>query len=182
MKFNKLARELNLSVNDLAEQVKAILPNANGGTEVNEEQQAEIIALLQMPSADSALSLFTGDGSDPILSILMERIAEESQRETPEQILDEMIYRYLANPEDLPADPEYREAIITYVSLLKKRQARKQQRSLRLRSRLSRNANEHSTVEPLVLESFYSSEPNTDSSSATLNGNGQSPQLAAASS
>jgi hypothetical protein len=182
MKFNVFAKELKLSVSELADKVSDILPNANGGTEVSDEQKAQIIALLQTPSADSALSLFTGDGSDPILSILMERIEEESQLETPERIADEMISRYLANPEDLPADSEYCEAIITYVDLVKKRQARRQQRSLRLRSRLSRNANAHSTVEPLALESFYSSEPNTDSSSATLNGSGQSPQLAAASS
>jgi hypothetical protein len=182
MKFNKLARELNLSVNDLAEQVKAILPNANGGTEVSDEQKVQIIALLRAPSADSALALLTIDGSDPILSILMERIEEESQLEAPERIVDEMISRYLANPEDLPADGEYREAIITYVELVKKRQARRQQQSWRLRSRLSRNANEHSTVERLQLESFYSAGPNTDGNSATLNGNGQSPQLAAASS
>jgi hypothetical protein len=182
MKFNKLARELDLSVSDLAEQVNTILPNANGGTEVSEEQKAQIIALLQTPPADNALSLLTGDGSDPILSILKERIEEESQLETPEQIVDEMISRYLTNPDDLPADSEYREAIVTYIDLVKKRQARRQQQSSRLRSRLSRNTNERSTVERLQLESFYSAGPNAGSSSATLNGNGQSPQLAAASS
>ena len=56
MKFNKLARELNLSVNELAEKVSDILPNANGGTEVSDEQKAQIIARLQAPSADSTLS------------------------------------------------------------------------------------------------------------------------------
>jgi hypothetical protein len=56
MKFNKLARELNLSVNDLAEKVKAILPNANGGTEVSDEQIKAIKQLL----ADSKAASKTG--------------------------------------------------------------------------------------------------------------------------
>jgi hypothetical protein len=46
MRFNKLAKELNLSVNDLAEKVKAILPDANGGTEVSDEQVKAIKQLL----------------------------------------------------------------------------------------------------------------------------------------
>jgi hypothetical protein len=182
MKFNSLAKELKLSVSELADQVGDILPNANGGTEVSDEQKAQIIALLQTPATDSALSLLAGDGSDPILSILMERIEEESQLDTPEQIVEQMIARYLDNPEDLPADPEYREAIVTYVDLVKKRQARRQQQSSRLRSRLNKSATERLQAEPLALENFYGSGPSAGSSSAKLNGSTQSPQLSAASS
>ncbi len=180
MKFNKLAKELNLSVNDLADRVADILPNANGGTDVSEEQKAQIIARLQAPSADSALSAF--DGIDPILSVLIERIEQETQLETPEQLVDQMIARYIANPEDLPADSEYREAIITYVNLVKKRQARRQQQSSKLRSLLSRKESACSTMEPLALETFYSSGQTSAAPSTALNGNSPSPQLAAASS
>ena len=183
MKFNKLARELNLSVNELAAKVSNILPDANGGIEISEEQKAQIVALLQAPAADTALSLMTaGDGSDPILSVLIERIEQEEQLETPEQIVDQMIARYIASPEDLPADPEYREAIITYVDLVKKRQGRRQQQSSKLRSLLSRREHNGSAMEPLALETFYSSGQNGKDNNATLSGNGQSPQLAAASS
>ena len=182
MKFNKLAKELNLSVNELAEKVSDILPNANGGTEVGDEQKAQIIARLQAPSPDTALSSLTANGTDPILSVLIDRIEQESQLETPEQLVDQMIARYIANPEDLPADADYRQAIITYVDLVKKRQERRQQQSSKLRSLLSKNANEHSLAEPLALESFYSAAPITNGNSATLSGNSPSPQLAAASS
>jgi len=177
MKFNKLAKELNLSVNELAEQVADILPNANGGTEVSEEQKAKIITLLQAP-ADSTFSLLTTDGTDPILSVLIERIEQEAELETPEQLVDQMIARYIANPDDLPADAEYREAIITYVALVKKRQKRRQQQSSKLRSLLSSRAREGST--PLALETFYSAEPNVNDTNAALSSNSPSPQLAAA--
>jgi len=182
MKFNKLAKDLDLSVNDLAARVADLLPNANGGTEVSEEQKAQIIALLQAPSADSSLSLLTTDGSDPILSVLIERIEQETELETPEQLVDQMIARYIANPEDLPADAEYREAIITYVDLVKKRQTRRQQQSSKLRSLLSKQERNASTVEPLALETFYSAEPNSNGNSTAFTGNSPSPQLAAASS
>ena len=178
MKFNKLAKELNLSVNELAEQVADILPHANGGTEVSEEQKAQIITLLQAPAAHSAGSLLTTDGTDPILSVLIERIEQEAELETPEQLVDQMIARYIANPDDLPADAEYREAIITYVALVKKRQKRRQQQSSKLRSLLSSRAREGST--PLALETFYSAEPNVNNNNAAFNGNNPSPQLAAA--
>jgi hypothetical protein len=181
MKFNTLAKELTLSVSELADKVSDILPNANGGTEVSEEQKAQIIARVNAPVA-AAHSFPAGDGTDPILSVLIERIEGESQLETPEQIVDEMIIRYINNPEDLPADPEYREAIIHYIDLVKKRQARRQQQSSRLRSLLSKRETEHSTVEPLALESFYSSGPTADSSSVKLSGNVRSPQLAASTS
>ncbi|PZO45279.1 MAG: hypothetical protein DCF15_21705 [Phormidesmis priestleyi] len=46
MKFNKLARELALPVNELAEKVKDIIPNANGGTEIDEQQEENIRALV----------------------------------------------------------------------------------------------------------------------------------------
>ena len=180
MKFNKLAKELNLSVNELSDKVSDILPNANGGTDVSDEQKEQIIARLQAPSADNTLSTF--DDTDPILSVLIDRIEQESQQETPEQLVDQMIARYIANPEDLPADADYRQAIITYVDLVKKRQERRQQQSSKLRSLLSRNANEHSQAEPLALESFYVAAPNTNGNSAALGGNSPSPQLAAASS
>ena len=49
MKFNKLAKELDHSVSELAGIVTVILPNANGGTEVNDEQKAQIIALYKHP-------------------------------------------------------------------------------------------------------------------------------------
>jgi hypothetical protein len=46
MKFNRLAKEKGLSVSDLASKVSAILPNANGGTEVSDEQIKAIELLL----------------------------------------------------------------------------------------------------------------------------------------
>ena len=182
MKFNKLAKELNLPVGDLADKVKDILPNANGGTEVTDEQKAQIIALLQTPEADS-LSFLTGDDTDPILSVLIERIAQEQQQAMPEQLVDQMIARYLENPADLPADSAYREAIVTYVDLVKKRHIRNQQQSSRLRSLLSKQGSSGlASAEPLTLETFYSVAPESNSSSAPLNGNSTAPQLAAASS
>ena len=181
MKFNKLAKELNLSVSDLAEKAKDILPNANGGTEVSDEQKAQIEALLRSPTSENALS-FTEDGSDPILSVLLERIDQEEQLATPEQVVDEMISRYVENPEDLPTDPEYREAIALYVDLVKKRHARRQQQSSRLRSHLNKSATGCGASKSLALESFYGDAPATNEQNAKLNGNSTSPQLAAASS
>ena len=178
MKFNKLAKELDHSVSELADKVAAILPSANGGTEVSDPQKEQIIALLQAPAAESTLSSF--DGTDPILSVLIERIEQESRLETPEQVVDQMIERYINNPEDLPADAEYREAITTYVDLVKKRHARRQQQSSRLRSLLSKQSSSGSATEPLALETFYSAEPTSAEPNAQLNGNGSSPQLAAA--
>ena len=180
MKFNKLAKELDHSVSDLADKVAAILPNANGGTEVSDQQKAQVIALLQTPSPEDSLSSF--DGTDPILSVLIERIEQESQLETPEQLVDEMIARYITNPEDLPADAEYREAITTYVDLVKKRQVRRQQQSAKLRSLLSKQKPSGSAAEPLALETFYSNAPTTATHKGQLNGSSSSPQLAAASS
>ena len=55
MKFNKLAKDLGLSVTELAEKASAILPNANGGTEVNEEQEKSIRALLTQPEVTEGL-------------------------------------------------------------------------------------------------------------------------------
>ncbi|MEO0516058.1 MAG: hypothetical protein AAF171_02030 [Cyanobacteria bacterium P01_A01_bin.116] len=182
MKFNKLAKELNHSVSELADMVTDILPNANGGTDVSDTQKAQIIALLQAPSPDTALSVRFGDGTDPILSVLTERIEQESQRETPEQVVDQMIARYIANPEDLPADADYREAIITYVDLVKKRHARRQQQSSKLRSLLSRQEKHGSPAEPLALERFYSSGQSSTTANVSLGGNNPSPQLAATSS
>ena len=182
MKLNKLAKELNLPVGELADKIKDILPNANGGTEVSDAQKTQIIALLEAPTSSETLSLLLSESADPILSLLAERIEEERQIETPEQIVEQMIERYLANPEDLPADAAYREAIVTYIDLVKKRQARRQQQSSRLRSHLSKKENACLTAEPLTLERFYSSEPNGAASNSQLNGNAQSPQLAAASS
>jgi hypothetical protein len=46
MRFNKLAKEKGLSVSDLASQVSTILPNANGGTEVSDDQLKKIKQLL----------------------------------------------------------------------------------------------------------------------------------------
>lgn len=46
MKFNKLARELEIPVNELAERVKDNIPNANGGTELDEAQVQAIKALV----------------------------------------------------------------------------------------------------------------------------------------
>ena len=181
MKFNKLAKELDISVGDLAEKVKDILPNANGGTDVSDKQKTQILSLLQTSEADSP-SFLSGDGTDPILSVLIERIEQEEQQAMPEQLVDQMIARYLENPEDLPADADYREAIITYVDLVKKRHARRQQQFSRLRSRLSKNGSAYSAAEPLALENFYSSGQHNGASTAQLDDNGHSPQLTAASS
>ena len=180
MKFNKLAKEQNLSVAELADIVKDILPNANGGTEVSDEQRASILTRLAQPTAASPV--LTDDSQDLILAALQSLIAEESQLETPEVIVSEMIERYLADPADLPDDPSYREAIITYVELVKKRHARKQQQSYRLRSLLNGQMRAPFAAEPLALETFYSSGPSASSNSATLSGNGKAPQLSAASS
>lgn len=183
MKFNKLAKELDLSVGDLADKVKDILSNANGGTEVTEEQKAQIIARIKAPDPDSSLSLIAEDGTDPILSILIERIEQEQQIETPEQIVNRMIARYLENPEDLPADSNYRSAIVTYVDLVKKRHARRQQQSLKLRSLLNKQgSNGLASAEPLTLETFYSVEPESAKRNGQLGSSSPSPQLAAASS
>ena len=111
MKFNKLARELDYSVADLAAQVAHILPNANGGTEVSAQQQQQITDFLTQP-APTALSTPT---HDPILAILAERIESEVQLENEEPLVDEMIARYIADPTDLPTDPDYRNAIVTGV-------------------------------------------------------------------
>lgn len=182
MKFNKLARELNLSVSELANQVSEILPNANGGTDVSDAQKDAILKHLTQPAPDThtPLSLLEGHGNDPILSILSERIERETQLETPEQLVDQMITRYLQNPDDLPADPDYREAIITYVSLVKKRHTHRQQQSFKLRSLLRQQASEHFTAEPSLLESFYVSEPNSNTANAPLTGNAPRPKLSAA--
>ena len=183
MKFNKLAKELDLPVGDLADKVKDILPNANGGTEVSEKQKTQIIARLQTPKPDSSRSLIAEDSTDPILSILFERIEQEQQIETPEQIVDRMIARYLENPEDLPADSNYRSAIVTYVDLVKKRHARRQQQSLKLRSLLNKQGSSGlASAEPLALETFYSAEPENAERSGQLGSSSSSPQLAAASS
>lgn len=181
MKFKTLAQQLDYSVGDLAEKVKDILPGANGGTEVTEEQKTQIVALVESPDS-TGLSLLEGGGSDPILALLIERIADESRLETPEEIVNEMVARYAENPEDLPDDLEYRAAIVTYVDLVKKRQLRRQQQSSRLRSLLSRSDSGNSTAEPLVLDAFYSVEPSATGSSAKLNGNARPPQLSASSS
>ena len=183
MKFNKLAKELNLSVNELADKVTSILPNVNGGTDVSEEQKAQIESLLRAPDSDEvSLAFLLGDGTDPVLSVFIERIEQEQRLETPEQIVDQMVTRYIENPEDLPDDPEYREAVVTYVDLVKKRQLRRQQQSSRLRSLLSRSGSASLTAEPLALESFYGSGQHDAASTAQLDGNGHSPQLTAASS
>ena len=112
----------------------------------------------------------------------MGRIEQEAELETPENIVDQMIARYIDNPEDLPADSEYRQAIVTYVDLVKKRQLRRQQQSSKLRSLLSKRDNSGSLTEPLALESFYSAEPSSTDNNGQLGGNSQSPQLTAASS
>lgn len=183
MKFNKLAKELDLSVSQLSDKVTSIIPNANGGTEVSETQKTTIIALLTKPApkTNNTLSFLERDGTDPILSILSDRLEREAQLETPEQLVDEMIARYVKDPEDLPNDPDYREAIITLVDIVKKRQKRRQQQSSRLRSLLRQQGTAHSTTEPFQLESFYSNEPTTTADTAKLNGNTQPPTLSAAS-
>ena len=176
MKFNKLARELNYSVADLAAKVAHILPNANGGTEVTDEQREQITDFLTQP-APTALSTPT---HDPILAILAERIESEVQLENEEPLVDEMIARYIADPSDLPTDPDYRNAIVTYVGLVKKRQQRKQQQSSKLRSLLS--AQESATPNTANrLETFYSKEPHGSANNDALNGSSASAQLSAAS-
>ncbi|MEL7071664.1 MAG: hypothetical protein AAGN15_23855 [Cyanobacteria bacterium J06581_3] len=180
MKFNKLAKELDLSVSELADKASDILPNANGGTDVRDPQKAQIIALLQAPTSD-VISI-TCDGTDPILSILTERIEQEQQLETPERVVDQMIERYLENPEDLPTDEDYRAGIVTYVDLVKKRHTRRQQQSSKLRSLLSKQSSSGSAAEPLALERFYSSGQASANGNGALSGSSPSPQLSAASS
>lgn len=177
MKFNKLAKDLNMSVGDLAEAAVNIVPRANGGTDVSEAQREQIVQLLKKP-ASADLPVPKSAQIDPVLAVLIERISAEVQTETPDQIVDEMVTRYVQDPEDLPEDPEYREAIIAYVELVKKRQLHRRQQSLNLRSLINRRVN--GPDQPLVLEAFYSVEPSSDSSSATLNGNARTPQLKAA--
>ena len=52
MKFNRLAKELDLSVNELAEKASTVLSDANGGTDVDEAQ------------AQAIRALFAGDGKE----------------------------------------------------------------------------------------------------------------------
>ncbi|MEL6351585.1 MAG: hypothetical protein AAFR58_07465 [Cyanobacteria bacterium J06627_28] len=179
MKFNKLAKEQGFSVGALADKVADILPNANGGTDVTEAQQAQILALLQAPEPNN-LTALNADGTDPILGVLTERIEQEQALETPEQMVDAMIERYLSNPDDLPTDAEYRAAIITYVDLVKKRHARRQTQSAKLRSLLRRSDAEPLAAEPLALEHFYSSGQNTTDTGSKLTSAIQPPKLSAA--
>ena len=181
MRFNKLAKEQGLSVAELADKVSSLLPDANAGTEVSNEQKQQIVALLSAPSA-AEHSLPPTASADPVLAIFLDLIEEETQRETPEVVVSEMIERYLADPTDLPNDSDYRQAIVTYVDLVKKRQLRRQQQSSKLRSLLSKRDNSGSLTEPLALESFYSAEPSSTENNGQLGGNSQSPQLTAASS
>ena len=178
MKFNKLAKELDCSVADLAAKVAHILPNANGGTEVTDDQKQQITDFLTQPEP-TAHALSTTN-HDPILSILAERIESEVQLENQEPLVDEMISRYIADPADLPTDPDYRNAIVTYVELVKKRQQRKQQQSSKLRLLLRTHESAEATPRDR-LEKFYSAEPNSTERSSTLNGNASAAQLSAAS-
>ena len=182
MKFNKLAKEQGLSVGELADKVTDILPNANGGTDVSEQQRSQIIARLQTPGPSSLGALFLADGTDPILTVLTERIEQAQALETPEQVVDVMIERYLTNPKDLPADAEYREAIVTYVDLVKKRHARRQAQSSKLQSLFRRSDADRSAAEPLALENFYSAEPSSTQANGKLSSTAQPPKLSAASS
>lgn len=173
MKFNKLAKELNMTVAELADKTSRILPNANAGTDVSTQQKEQILALLNPDNGSTDLSL---PATDPILAVLLERIEQEQQLETPEQIVDGMIARYLENPEDLPADADYTTALITYVELVKKRHSRKQQQSSKLRSLLRKQG--HCAAAPLTLESFYAAAP----PAGNLNGSKPAPKLSAANS
>lgn len=60
MKFNKLARGLDLSVSELAEIVKDVLPGANGGTEVDDTQVEEIKALVTSGKTSPQSTASTG--------------------------------------------------------------------------------------------------------------------------
>ncbi|MEO1396096.1 MAG: hypothetical protein AAFV90_24625 [Cyanobacteria bacterium J06634_5] len=180
MRFNKLAKELEFSVGELADKVSSLIPNANAGTDVSAAQKEQIIALLNQTNDTEVSDLFLAGSADPILAILLERIEQEQQLETPEQIVDEMIARYLENPEDMPSDADYKEAIITYVALVKKRHSRRQQQSSKLRSLLRKHAHAHSQTEPLALETFYADVSATDAPNDKLNGSKRSPKLAAA--
>ncbi|MEM9088666.1 MAG: hypothetical protein AAGC93_07970 [Cyanobacteria bacterium P01_F01_bin.53] len=179
MRFNKLAKELDLSVGELADKVSSLIPNANAGTDVSDSQKEQIIALLTQANDTEASDLLFAGSADPILAILLERIEQEQQLETPEQIVDEMIARYLENPEDMPSDADYKEAIITYVSLVKKRHSRRQQQSSKLRSLLRKHAQTHSQTEPLALETFYTNAPATDTPNSKLGSSKPAPKLAA---
>ena len=85
MKFNTLAKKLDLTVGELADKVSHLLPNANGGTEVSEALETEITAFIKAPAPknSAAPALFSTDGTDPILAVLTERIESELQLETP---------------------------------------------------------------------------------------------------
>lgn len=179
MRFNKLAKEQGLSVAELADKVSSLLPDANAGTEVSNEQKQQIVALLSAPSA-AEHSLPPTASADPVLAIFLDLIEEETQRETPEVVVSEMIERYLADPTDLPNDSDYRTAITTYVKLVKKRQVRRQQQSLKLRSHLRTLETAQWAAVPLQLEHFYSSGPNATPSGDTLSGNSNQPQLKSA--
>ncbi len=70
MKFNKLAKELEMSVSDLADLAANILPNANGGTDVDENQEKAIRALVtnsKTPSSSQgAHSTSAGGGANEV--------------------------------------------------------------------------------------------------------------------
>ena len=180
MKFNKLAKELDYSVKDLADKVPHILPNANGGTEVSDEQKAQIIAHLEADTP--AAEPLPAQNADPVLSILQTLIESETQQERPEEVVGAMIARYITDPTDLPTNPDYRAAIITYVELLKKRQMRKQQQSMKLQGLLQRYAQPAAIDAPIVLESFYDTEASAAAENMPLSANAPRPQLSASSS
>ena len=182
MKFNKLAKELDYSVKDLADKVPHILPNANGGTEVSDEQKAQIIAHLEAEANETDADPLSTQSTDPVLSILQTLIESETQQERPEEVVGAMIARYITDPTDLPTNPDYRAAIITYVELLKKRQMRKQQQSMKLQGLLQRYAQPSAIDAPIVLESFYDTEASAAAESTPLSANAPRPQLSASSS
>ncbi|PZO46042.1 MAG: hypothetical protein DCF15_20860 [Phormidesmis priestleyi] len=61
MKFNTLAKQLGHSVIELAEKVKDIVPSANGGTDVDENQEQKIRARISNGKARSPQP--TADGN-----------------------------------------------------------------------------------------------------------------------
>ncbi len=64
MKFNTLAKQLGHSVIELAEKVKDIVPGANGGTDVDENQEQKIRARISNGKARSPQPTANGNSAN----------------------------------------------------------------------------------------------------------------------
>ena len=120
MKLYKLAKELKISVNDLADMIKNLLPGANSGTEINDELAKEIRALVansKQPSSSKeahstnvsgdANELFETDApsdTESGIAVLSGMVREYENRIRGLTVAQEWIERH-EEVGDYPADP-----------------------------------------------------------------------------